>query len=103
MTGTPHSRPSFGGEPDGDGLPSWRELFPGGRCIFYDGDDPDGFAREVRAEFGFDPAADPHWSRAVMHGPGGEEMPDPLGRSYGFHCPPEHLDAIYSDRLLVGS
>jgi hypothetical protein len=90
-------------KPDDGALPPWRELFPGGRCIFYEGADPDGFAREVRAEFGFDPAADPRWGRALMHGPDGEELPDPLGRPYGFHCPPQHLDAIYSGRFPMGS
>jgi hypothetical protein len=61
----------------------WSELFPTGRFIFYEGDDPEGFRREIKAEFGFDP------------GPRPDE---------GFHCPPEHLDAIYGvGRFLMGS
>jgi hypothetical protein len=59
------------------------ELFPEGRFIFYEGDDPKRFRREIKAEFGFDP------------GPAPEE---------GFLCPPEHLDAIYGDeRFPTGS
>ncbi|MBO0834087.1 MAG: hypothetical protein J2P28_01040 [Actinobacteria bacterium] len=79
-----------------DAKPAWRELFPNGRCIFYEGNDPRGFAEQIRAQFGFDPAADPHWGKGLMHGPDGEDLDDPFGRSYGFHCPPQHLDAIYN-------
>jgi hypothetical protein len=64
----------------------WHELFPEGRDIFYEGDDPDGFAAQIRAEFGFDPAADSCW--------------DEMQR---FHCPAKHLDAIYSGRFPMGS
>lgn len=35
----------------------WKDLFPDGRTIFYEGDDPTGFVRTVRSEFGFDPSA----------------------------------------------
>jgi hypothetical protein len=66
---------------------TWHDLFPEGRDIFYEGDDPAGFAAEIRAEFGFDPAADPNW-------PG----------DHRFRCPPEHLEAIYgSSRFPLGS
>jgi hypothetical protein len=64
-------------------LKKWSELCPEGRFIFYEGDDPKGFRREIKAEFGFDP------------GPKPDE---------GFHCPPEHLDAIYgTGRFPMGS
>jgi hypothetical protein len=81
------------------------KLFPEGRDLYYEGDDPDGFARQIKAEFGFDPSADPHWGGApVMVGPHGEDLEDPFGRVYLFRCPPEHLDAIYrSDRFPLGS
>jgi hypothetical protein len=66
---------------------TWRELFPEGRHIFYEGDDPEGFCAEVRAEFGFDPSV------PACRPDGG-----------GFWCPPEHLDAIYgSGRWPMGS
>jgi len=66
---------------------TWRELCPEGRDIFYEGDDPAGFAQQIKAEFGFDPAGDPMW-----------------GVQYQFHCPAEHLDAIYgSARFPMGS
>ena len=65
----------------------WRELFPDGRNIFYEGGDPAGFAREIKVEFGFDPADDPRWHDDRQ-----------------FHCPAEHLDAICgSDRFPMGS
>jgi hypothetical protein len=42
--------------------PPWRELFPEGRTIFYEGDEPEKFAQEILAEFGFDPSADDRWA-----------------------------------------
>jgi hypothetical protein len=83
---------------------TWRELHPEGRSIFYEGDDPQGFCREIQAEFGFDPSADALW----------EEHASAAGydtsRGFGwetcqcFWCPPEHLDAIYgSGRWPLGS
>jgi hypothetical protein len=43
------------------GIPdtSWKRLFPEGRTIFYEGDDPEGFRQQIKAEFGFDPAGLP--------------------------------------------
>ena len=77
---------------------TWRELRPEGRHIFYEGDDPQKFAEEIRTEFGFDPSNDPLWGVLIPAGPGFESF-----YSYQFHCPPEHLDAIYSDRFPMGS
>ena len=64
----------------------WSEMFPDGRHIYYEGDDPKGFVEQIKAEFGFDPSKDEHW-----------------GNGCCFHCPPEHLDAIYSGRFPMGS
>jgi hypothetical protein len=72
-------------------LPAWSELFPEGRHIYYEGDDPAGFVRQIQAEFGFSPAADPHWGEE-FEGDQGPYLP-----TYSFHCPPEHLDAIYGN------
>lgn len=77
------------------------ELFPEGRVIYYEGDDPDWFRAEIRAEFGFDPGDDAGWGEWVgsepRHRPGSYQ-------SYSFHCPPEHLAAIYeSGRWVMGS
>ncbi len=59
----------------------WSELFPYGRLIFYEGDDPQGFVEEIKAKFGFDPSKDNSgWDEE-----GG----------YSFFCPGDHLDAIY--------
>lgn len=60
----------------------WREIFPGGRHIFYEGDDPEAFAQEIIEKYGFDPR-----ERAVG-------WDNDCG--YCFHCPPEHLDEIYT-------
>lgn len=81
------------------GLKPWSELFPVGRHVLYEGEDPEGFRQEIRAEFGFDPGADSSDWGFLLGTSEGEEI-----RSYGFHCPAEHLDAIYgSDRFLLGS
>jgi hypothetical protein len=62
-------------------------MYPHGRHIFYEGDDPERFAAEIVAEFGFDPSRDPDWGNGCM-----------------FHCPAEHLDTIYSShRWPTGS
>jgi len=50
------------------------ELFPEGRTLYYEGDDPTAFVAEMKAKFGFDP--------------GGE---------YSFHCPGHLLDEIYGN------
>jgi hypothetical protein len=86
----------------------WRELFPNGRHIYYEGDDPDGFAAEIRTEFGFDPttipnsvlySANPLWG---LYYPADDRRDAFI--SYSFHCPPGILDAIYgSDRWPMGS
>jgi hypothetical protein len=67
----------------------WSDRFPDGRWIFYEGDDPKGFAAEIKAKFGFDPSENnPRWRRS----------------SYLFECPVEHLDAIYgSGEYPMGS
>jgi hypothetical protein len=62
-----------------DDLPTWATLFPEGRYIYYEGDDPIGFIKEIKEKFGFDLL------------------------TFGFLCPPEHLDAIYSGDYPVGS
>jgi len=76
---------------------TWSSLFPQGRHIFYEGDDSIGFASQIEAEFGFSPALDPRWGERIDgDGPG--------FISYSFHCPPEHLDAIYGNsRFPMGS
>ncbi len=82
--------------------PRWSEMFPDGRTIFYEGDNPARFAPTIRTEFGFDPTRDEGWGVLID--------PADFGRSaephtlYQFFCPPEHLDAIYgSGRFPLGS
>lgn len=68
---------------------TWAELFPNGRDIFYEGDDPDGFAEEIAVKYGFDPRTDRRWWDVID----GEE---PFV-AYQFHCPAHLLDAIYGN------
>jgi len=81
-------------------LKTWREMFPAGRHIYYEGGDPDGFRAQIREEFGFDPGDHRLWGDWT-----GDTPDDPEGfKSYGFDCPAEHLDAIYgSSRWRLGS
>src|ERR1022692_2151285 len=67
---------------------TWSSLFPEGRDIFYEGDDPAGFVWQIRTEFGFSPAIDPHWAAQI-------EDDTCSFVSHRFYCPPEHLDAVY--------
>lgn len=70
---------------------NWAKLFPEGRDLYYEGDHPDKFAEAIREEFGFDPSADPLWGKRVK---GDDDRPG--FTSYGFHCPAEQIDVIYS-------
>lgn len=70
---------------------NWGKVYPEGRDLYYEGEHPDDFAMAIRGEFGFDPAADPLWGKRV-EGHGGK----PGFTSYGFHCPAEKIDAVYS-------
>jgi hypothetical protein len=81
---------------------TWDELFPEGRTICYEGDDPAAFCEEIRVLFGFDPSADPVWEKAWMNGD--PDWPDVFGRTCWFHCPAAHLEGLYgSGAWRVGS
>jgi len=76
---------------------TWSGLFPEGRDIFYEGEDPTGFVSQIRTEFGFSPALDSGWGVKI-------HTDDFCFTSYSFRCPTEHLDAIYgNDRFPMGS
>jgi hypothetical protein len=78
---------------------SWRELRPEGREIYYEGDEPEKFVEEIKAEFGFDPSAYEFWGEWCE---GDDDCPG--FHSYPFHCPPGILDAVYgSSRWRLGS
>jgi hypothetical protein len=72
--------------------PSWAQLFPNGREIFYEGDEPDKFAAHLAETYGLDPRADPRWWE-VIDGDGDME-PFVV---YGFRCPAHLLDLIYGN------
>jgi hypothetical protein len=70
---------------------NWGKLYSEGRDLYYEGEHPDEFAAAIREEFGFDPSADPLWGKQVDGNDG-----EPGFTSYGFRCPPDRLDAVYS-------
>ena len=70
---------------------SWKELFPEGRIIFYEGDDPEGFVKEIKERFGYDIMAHTYgWTKEDDRNHFNEED------GYSFHCPPEILDEVYT-------
>ena len=71
---------------------TWSELFPGGRDIHYEGEQPDEFAAEIADRYGFDPRTDRRWWDVIA----GDGDAEPQ-QSYMFHCPPHLLDAIYGN------
>lgn len=87
----------------------------GGRTIFYEGEDPEGFRRDMIAEFGFDPAAPEFRGRydetgePEDHDTWGEWVPSDRFeaggfRSYGFWCPPHAYQEVYATgRWPMGS
>lgn len=65
----------------------WKQMFPEGRFIFYEGHKPEGFIAEIKQRFGFDPVeGNLGWSKEFKE-----------YKSFGFFCPPEHLDAICTE------
>ena len=54
------------------------ELWPEGRHFYYEGDDPAGFVRELKARFGIE-------------------------AEVTFDCPPELLDAIHAAKYALGT
>ena len=80
-------------------LHKWSEMFPNGRFIYYEGDNPQSFAQEMRTKFGVEvEKGNEHWAVHYDADEYGEES-----TSYGFFCPVEHLDEIYSDSYPMGS
>lgn len=69
----------------------WTVLFPEGRLLFYEGDDPDGFVKEMKEKFNFDPSADDNW------------IPEEEWMDHCFWCPPELLNKIYNGQYPLGS
>lgn len=68
----------------------WSEMFPDGRCLFYEGETPEVFAREMLARFNFDPRKNnTSWNEDC---------------GYFFLCPASCLDEIYGNgRYPLGS
>lgn len=78
---------------------TWSDMFPDGRTIYYEGDDPQAFVEEIKQRFGFDPSeigAIHHWTGERFDGWTEE-------RGYCFLCPAEYLDAIYGGDYPMGS
>jgi hypothetical protein len=103
VVGQPEEAVGEGGGEMIEDLKTWAELFPEGRDICYEGDDPEEFVAEIVQRFGFDPSADPRWETPWLGGDSRNGL-DPFGRTHWFVCPPEHLDAIYgTDDYRTGS
>ena len=62
---------------------NWSEMFPDGRTIFYEGNNPKAFVKEIKAKFAFDPSKDNDcWNKRD---------------GYSFLCPAHCLDEIYGN------
>lgn len=63
--------------------PTWSELFPEGRRVYYEGNKPVAFVKEMKAKFNFDPSKDnPHWNRYS---------------GYAFDLPGPLMDLVYGN------
>lgn len=70
-------------------MKKWSEMFPNGRHIYYEGDDPEGFIKEMKNKFKFDPSEDnDRWN---------------VDSGYNFYCPSDLLDKIYNGTYPLGS
>ena len=72
--------------------PTWSEMMPDGRLVFYEGNDPKGFAAEMKSKFGLDVRAKNQptnglWGKPSFTKKGG----------YSFHCPGHLMDEIYGN------
>lgn len=76
----------------------WSELFPEGRWLYYEGDDPEGFANEMVSEFGFDPSECDGWAQTILN-----DEPEMCSMSYGFYCPASCIDQVYGGTYPLGS
>ena len=91
-------------------LPSWSEMYPKGRWVFYEGDNPDGFVEMMKSRFGVDVTdpekrlpdgwgwgqcreCDARWHQPFDHD--GDPRHD--NRHYGFWCPREIIDQTYGN------
>ncbi len=92
----------------------WDELRPHGRVVFYEGDDPSGFAAEmlaldidVTAPIPWDPWAFPDETDSLhvpFSGAWGGYLRDPFGRHFAFYIPVGRVEEIYApDRWPLGS
>lgn len=64
-------------------------MFPHGRYIYYDGGDPEGFIKEMKNKFSFDPSDNnDRWN---------------VNDGYNFYCPSDLLDKIYNGDYPLGS
>lgn len=80
-------------------IKKWSEMFPNGRHVYYEGEDPEGFVKEMKAKFNFDPSKDnPNWSMWID-----KEGDNPGFFSYGFDLPGHLMDAVYGGPYPLGS
>ena len=94
-------------------VPTWQEMFPDGRVLFYEGDDPDGFVKEMKEKFNYDPSMNSVDFSSLSPIPNtpntawGKWLPgdakEPGFMSYAFHCPGHLLDKVYCGQYPLGS
>lgn len=63
-------------------MKKWSEMYPNGRFVYYEGDDPHHFVREMKNKYGFDPSKNNrrHWCE---------------GGSWCFLLPGNCIDDVY--------
>ena len=72
-------------------MPSYAEIYPSGRRLYYEGKHPEAFVTLMKTLHNFDPSADnPDWGYEI---PAGDDHP--AFTSYPFHCPADKLDGIW--------
>lgn len=106
----------------------WQEMFPEGRVLFYEGDDPEGFVKEMKEKFNFDPSMtgvdfatlspipntpNKAWGEWIEGSWEFVHTNDPreMGKkqwiegyfAYAFHCPGHLMDKVYGGPYPLGS
>lgn len=63
-------------------MKTWQEMFPNGRYVYYEGDNPNVFAKEMQEKFGFNPSKNnERWNKES---------------GYCFHLPGNCINEVYN-------
>ena len=89
-----------------------RRSWENGRNLFYEGDDPDGFAEAVKTKTGFDPRTSPplpdefficHPGSGCGCGKWAEDSHHRPFAGYPFYCPDRFAEAVHGLEDLIGT